>query len=57
MTGDNDELFKPGDKVSTIVDWERRFDNMQQHSGSIINPTSRTGESSLLSLINRGFLL
>ncbi len=25
--------FKPGDKVRGVVDWERRFDHMQQHSG------------------------
>jgi alanyl-tRNA synthetase len=25
--------FKPGDKVRGVLDWNRRFDHMQQHSG------------------------
>ncbi|MBN2202201.1 alanyl-tRNA editing protein [bacterium] len=25
--------FKPGDKVRGVLDWDRRFDHMQQHSG------------------------
>ncbi|XP_067139212.1 alanyl-tRNA editing protein Aarsd1-B [Centruroides vittatus] len=28
-----DKYFEPGDEVHLIVDWKRRFDHMQQHSG------------------------
>lgn len=31
----SDEVpLKVGDKVVQVVDWERRHDNMQQHSGT-----------------------
>lgn len=32
--GENGGLSK-GDKVTTKIDWGRRFDHMQQHSGNI----------------------
>lgn len=25
--------LKPGEKVKAVIDWKRRFDHMQQHSG------------------------
>lgn len=27
--------FKSGEKVKAVIDWKRRFDHMQQHSGRI----------------------
>ena len=30
------EVFAPGKKVKCVIDWKRRFDHMQQHSGEHI---------------------
>ncbi|MFN4294929.1 MAG: alanyl-tRNA editing protein, partial [Thermoflexales bacterium] len=33
LEGDAVDSLRPGDEVQCCVDWERRFDHMQQHSG------------------------
>ena len=32
-----DNALNVGDELKCIIDWQRRFDHMQQHSGNIKN--------------------
>ena len=36
LDGKNTDAFQTGQKISGQIDWERRFDHMQQHSGEHI---------------------